>query len=1045
MGLREEFHNPPAKYRIKPFWFWNGTITKEEITHQIEEMQDKGLGGVFICARQGMTVPYLSREWFELVSHAVEEAKRCNLEAWLYDEYPYPSGMSGGEVLLEHPEAEHTVLKHRTLWAAGETEIEEQLEWGRILHARAYPVSGGITDWKQGIDLAGSIGTLQTEKIYQQTGLTRYNRKRFFSYQPCKVLRDRLPKGEWRIELYWETVLGDFKYYGGFLDPCNKAAVKTFLDTTHERYQKALGDQFGSSIYGMFSDEVGLLSPIPWSRQLPKAFMDRNGYSLLEALPALHDASIEGADRIRYDLYQTAHELFTGSYHEQVSSWCREHHLSYATEVPSMRMSTQRYSDIVGGDTAHEKLGKPLEWIYDEYIGNYRSNAKAVSSLARQLGKPYAMIESFHSVGWSMTLQDAKWMIDRLGSSGINFYNFHAFYYTIQDITKHDAPPSQFLQNPYWKHYRKLADYVGRMGAFVSQTEADISIAVLDPTSALWTRLGNPFHGFSYQGESEEEKSVCDYLRNQWILVCKTILFHQMDYDHLDAELLMDAQVCDGKLLLGRAAYSVVVLPPCHCMEEGARKKLEEFTAAGGHVIGLKMLPHISIGHESDEETKAAWKRLFQGSQATFLDRTSWEETLVAALKSRMRESVEVTLLSGNAKQLIVARRVDAQGVPYVFLVNQGNEDMRIQMIGDFSKSAWYDLETGAITRTAGTVKGLTVVLTAFESRLLRQEELDCAGEKEKEKTVIRLPMKGEWRVTPEGKNICRFADCMISLDGASWKKTESKTFMEQCKESGIITNDMLIYKGDFGVPGSLKPNYPLSCWYQMKFYGKIIPKDLSLLMDRETIAGDYQLFINGCEVEKDRAVSVRHHDQNNVCIPIASLAKEGENTIQVKSVIAKDEEGLRDPLYLMGTFGVTQTDTAGEMMPCLIHQPEYVEPDGHWYRGFPYYSGTLVFASPFQGEMFATEDSEPFSLELGYEIPTYDCLEVRINGKSLGVKSYAPYRWTCSKENILAGENQVEIRVTNTLANLLDGTYFDYETHQLVSIEPELWKEPDL
>lgn len=133
---------------------------------------------------------------------------------------------------------------------------------------------------------------------------------------------------------------------------------------------------------------------------------------------------------------------------------------------------------------------------YDEYIHNYRSNAKAVSSLARQLGKKYAMIESFHSVGWTMTLQDAKWMIDRLGSSGINLYNFHAFYYTIQDITKHDAPPSQFLQNPYWKYYRKLADYVGRMGVMVTNTDADIQIAVLDPVAALWTKLGNPFHGF---------------------------------------------------------------------------------------------------------------------------------------------------------------------------------------------------------------------------------------------------------------------------------------------------------------------------------------------------------------------------------------------------------------------------------------------------------------------------------------------------------------------------------------------------------------------
>ena len=109
MDWLDEFKNPPARCRIKPFWFWNGDMAEDEIKHQIEEMSDKGLGGAFICARQGQKVPYLSEEWFKKVSFAAEEAVRCGLETWLYDEYPYPSGMSGGEVLLEHPEAEHMI------------------------------------------------------------------------------------------------------------------------------------------------------------------------------------------------------------------------------------------------------------------------------------------------------------------------------------------------------------------------------------------------------------------------------------------------------------------------------------------------------------------------------------------------------------------------------------------------------------------------------------------------------------------------------------------------------------------------------------------------------------------------------------------------------------------------------------------------------------------------------------------------------------------------------------------------------------------------
>ncbi|WKL03576.1 hypothetical protein Q0F98_08800 [Paenibacillus amylolyticus] len=85
------------------------------------------------------------------------------------------------------------------------------------------------------------------------------------------------------------------------------------------------------------------------------------------------------------------------------------------------------FSHMPGGDSAHEKIGRSLSWILERYGQKMRDNPKMVSSLARQLGRSCNLIECFHSVGWSMTLQDAKWMIDRMAAMGTNFYNFHAF------------------------------------------------------------------------------------------------------------------------------------------------------------------------------------------------------------------------------------------------------------------------------------------------------------------------------------------------------------------------------------------------------------------------------------------------------------------------------------------------------------------------------------------------------------------------------------------------------------------------------------------
>lgn len=1052
-----EFQNPPAEYRIKPFWFWNGEMKKEEISRQIREMAEKGLGGMFICARQGMTVPYLSEEWFDLVKYACEEARIWGLETWLYDEYPYPSGMSGGEVLLEHPEAEHMILQHKRLEVPGGLEIEEDLGWCRVLFAKAYPMDQkGNTGWDKEIDIKNYIGNLQQKKIYQQTGLTKYNHKRFFSYGPSKVLRITLPEEKgtcWRVEIYMEKAMGDFKYYGGFFDPCNRDAVRTFLDTTHERYKRAVGNQFGITVHGMFSDEVGLLSHIPWSRLLPAEFEKRHGYSLLEHMPAIHDSGVVNAVKIRYDLYETAHALFRSSYHKQVSDWCRNHHLQYATEVPSMRHSTQRYSDIVGGDTAHEKLGKSLEWIYDEYISNYRSNAKAVSSLARQLSRKYAMIESFHSVGWTMTLQDAKWMIDRLGSSGINLYNFHAFYYTIQDITKHDAPPSQFLQNPYWKYYRKLADYVGRMGVMITNTEADIQIAVLDPVASLWTSLGDPFHGFPYRGESEEEKKQCDFIRERWVQVCKSILFHQLDYDHLDGEMLLEAQITDGKICLGKACYSVVVIPPCHCMEAESRKKLQEFTDQGGCVIGMEQFPVYSVDEgEDDQETETAWRIFYEKPSAFFLLEYK-EEKLIGLCRKHICQQVSCRVISGDRRAVIGCIRRDAQGSYYGFAANQGKDDVTVKFVWEGAdtqiSAVWYDLERGELKPVLADNGTVVLQLEGFESRWVRMAAVDFeeTGENVKEdagevsqgsaeqQAELRIPAGGWWKVRPAGKNICRFGVAQMSLDRNTWKETEVKTFIEQCDSLKLLGRENIRFTGEFGTPKKLKPSYPITCWYRIAFFAEEIFQDLSILMDRKAAVGPYELRVNGTAVDPGRWRSVWVNDQNNQAASISDIIKKGENVVELQITIEKDEDGLRDPLYLWGTFGVSQKDEKF----VLTKQPETGRPDGYWCKGFPFYSGTMEYEAEMSLEQLGAVclPKGAVKIRLNQSVPSYDCIEVQINGTSLGVKAYTPYLWICPPGLLRKDKNRITILVTNTLANMLDGTCFDYERHQLINIEP--------
>ena len=469
------------KFGIQPFWFWNGKMRDDDIKWQIKEMAVQGIKGFFIHPRQGLTIPYLSDEWFRKVGIAVDEAKRLNLEVWLYDEYPYPSGISGGEVLLDHPEFEAKVLKRHALDIEGNQTIELELPWGQIMVANAYPVLDDRIDWKKPISLETSIGTGYKENIFQLSGLTKYNKKRYFTGNSLKRLNWKANEGKWHIEIIIQTAIDRFKYFGKYIDPLNREVTEYFIKTTHERYKKYLGHEFGKTVKGIFTDEITPFpNDLPWSPVLPDNFLQLNGYSLNENLPALFTEMTDITDRVRYDYWNTVTELFIKSFEIPIHNWCKENNLLYIGEKPILRTKQLKYFDVPGIDAGHQKAGsKPL------ITGpSYRANGKIVASAAYFYEKPGALCECFHSIGWGMTLQDMKWTFDWLAIQGINWFIPHAFFYTTDALTKHDAPPSSFYQAPYWRHMSLLAEYTQKITVFFNGRKRKVNILVLDPITS---------------------------------------------------------------------------------------------------------------------------------------------------------------------------------------------------------------------------------------------------------------------------------------------------------------------------------------------------------------------------------------------------------------------------------------------------------------------------------------------------------------------------------------------------------------------------------
>ena len=103
--LKKGFKNPDKQYSMLPFWSWNGTLEKDKLLFQLEQMKEKGIDGAFMHARAGINkgaTPYFSEGWWNAVDVTVDFAAKNNFNAYLYDEDKWPSGSAGGRTLKKN-------------------------------------------------------------------------------------------------------------------------------------------------------------------------------------------------------------------------------------------------------------------------------------------------------------------------------------------------------------------------------------------------------------------------------------------------------------------------------------------------------------------------------------------------------------------------------------------------------------------------------------------------------------------------------------------------------------------------------------------------------------------------------------------------------------------------------------------------------------------------------------------------------------------------------------------------------------------------------
>jgi len=87
-----------------PLWMLNDASSVSEKIEYMRACRRGGIEALCMHPRCGNLVPYGSDEWFEMIRRLVEEGRRLDMDMWLYDEDPFPSGAAGGLITRLRPD-----------------------------------------------------------------------------------------------------------------------------------------------------------------------------------------------------------------------------------------------------------------------------------------------------------------------------------------------------------------------------------------------------------------------------------------------------------------------------------------------------------------------------------------------------------------------------------------------------------------------------------------------------------------------------------------------------------------------------------------------------------------------------------------------------------------------------------------------------------------------------------------------------------------------------------------------------------------------------
>jgi hypothetical protein len=307
---------------------------------------------------------------------------------------------------------------------------------------------------------------------------------------------------------------------------------------------------------------------------------------------------------------------------------------------------------------------------------------------------------------------------------------------------------------------------------------------------------------------------------------------------------------------------------------------------------------------------------------------------------------------------------------------------------------------TGAVVTeiTAETVRGY---VTDSGGHLVIESEGSQRFDLGEREAIEPLSLDGEWEFHAEDDNAL-IIDRWLGTDGPM----DTDRALDAARYDGWLP--MVPGAWAYQLPAEPAQPYPVDVWYRATFEADYLPPEMNLIIDG--FAGSaWKVYVNGQEVTGTPSRS--RIDAQMQQLDITSLAQTGENVIAIALTVTGPIDGLLDLLKITGDFSLEHGRGGWRIAP-----PRTSLRPGSWTdQGYPFYSGRGVYRRTLSLPADAPDHRvilEPKLID--------DAVEVIVNGQSVGVRLWEPYEIDIT-DVVQPGKNTLELRVANTLINLLE------------------------